>query len=50
MSRCDARVAAPSLRLTRPLTPVEVHLSDENGDKGGEEDTRCPTEGRRPFV
>jgi ribosome-associated translation inhibitor RaiA len=28
------------------ITRVEVHLSDENGDKGGEEDKRCMMEAR----
>ena len=32
--------------LSDQLTRVEVHLSDENGDKGGDRDIRCAMEAR----
>jgi hypothetical protein len=39
-------------RFSDRITRIEVHLSDENGDKGGPEDKRCMMEarleGRRP--
>jgi ribosome-associated translation inhibitor RaiA len=33
-------------RWTNQVTRVEVHLSDENGDKGGSDDKRCMMEAR----
>lgn len=33
-------------RFSDRITRVEVHLSDENGDKGGLEDKRCMMEAR----
>ena len=33
-------------RYSEKITHFEVHLSDENGDKGGEEDKRCMIEAR----
>lgn len=39
-------------RFSEQITRVEVHLSDENSDKGGQADKRCMiearVEGRRP--
>lgn len=39
-------------RTSDQITRVEVHLSDENGQKGGQDDKRClmeaRLEGRRP--
>lgn len=32
--------------LAKHITRVEVHLSDENGDKGGGHDKRCMIEAR----
>jgi ribosome-associated translation inhibitor RaiA len=41
-------------RFGEHLSRVEVHLSDENGDKGGPQDQRClleaRLEGRQPMV
>lgn len=41
-------------RYDEHLSRVEVHLSDENGDKGGPQDQRClleaRMEGRQPMV
>ena len=33
--------------LQRSITRVEVHVSDENGDKQGQNDKRCVMEARR---
>lgn len=33
-------------RFKAKLTRVEVHLVDENGDKGGQDDIRCTLEAR----
>ena len=33
-------------RVSDHITRVEVHLSDENGDKGGQNDKRCMMEAR----
>ncbi len=33
-------------RFTDHITRVEVHLSDQNGAKGGEDDKRCVMEAR----
>ncbi|TXJ09048.1 MAG: HPF/RaiA family ribosome-associated protein [Acinetobacter sp.] len=33
-------------RYSEKITHFEVHLSDTNGDKGGEEDKRCVIEAR----
>ncbi|MDQ6887947.1 MAG: HPF/RaiA family ribosome-associated protein [Gemmatimonadota bacterium] len=33
-------------RYTDRITRVEVHVSDENGDKGGGDDKRCVMEAR----
>lgn len=33
-------------RFSEKITHFEVHLSDENGDKGGEQDKRCMIEVR----
>lgn len=41
-------------RFAERITRVEVHLSDENGSKGGLQDKRCMiearTEGRKPVA
>lgn len=41
-------------RVGARITRVEVHLSDQNGDKGGPDDKRCTMEarieGRQPFA
>ena len=41
-------------RISSHITRVEVHLSDENGDKSGQDDKRCVMEarleGRQPIA
>ncbi|MAQ17859.1 MAG: hypothetical protein CMN30_24060 [Sandaracinus sp.] len=41
-------------RFSNDITRIEVHFADENGDKSGEQDTRCTLEarvrGRKPTV
>lgn len=41
-------------RFSKHITRVEVHLTDENANKGGEHDKRCMMEarleGRQPIV
>lgn len=38
---CRSAVEAELGRFDEYITRVEVHLSDENGDKGGDDDKRC---------
>ncbi|MCW1886052.1 HPF/RaiA family ribosome-associated protein [Luteolibacter flavescens] len=40
-------VVEPALsRFSSRITDLEVHLSDQNGEKGGEKDMRCAMEAR----
>jgi ribosome-associated translation inhibitor RaiA len=45
-ARVDAVVAGALGRFVDQITRVEVHLSDENGGKGGGDDKRCLMEAR----
>lgn len=38
---CKSMVEAELDRFAEHITRVEIHLSDENGEKGGEDDKRC---------
>lgn len=38
---CQSMVEAELGRFDEHITRVEIHLSDENGDKGGDDDKRC---------
>jgi ribosome-associated translation inhibitor RaiA len=38
---CKSMVEAELDRFSENITRVEIHLSDENGEKGGEDDKRC---------
>lgn len=42
----ESVVAATLGHLTEHITRVEIHLSDENGEKGGSTDKRCVMEAR----
>ena len=42
----EAEVENALGQLATHITRVEVHLSDENGEKGGEHDKRCMMEAR----
>ena len=42
----EAEVENALGQLAKHITRVEVHLSDENGEKGGEHDKRCMMEAR----
>lgn len=42
----EAVVSGALGRFTEQITRVEVHLSDENGAKGGANDIRCMMEAR----
>jgi len=42
----EATVTKALNHLSAHVTRVEVHLSDENGDKGGPNDKRCVMEAR----
>jgi len=42
----EAEVESALGQLAKHITRVEVHLSDENGNKGGEHDKRCVMEAR----
>ena len=45
-ARVRATVESTLDRFSDHITRVEVHLSDENGDKGGQNDKRCMMEAR----
>jgi ribosome-associated translation inhibitor RaiA len=45
-ARVRATVESALERFSDHITRVEVHLSDENGDKEGENDKRCMMEAR----
>lgn len=53
-ARVDAAVAHALQRFQDHVTRVEVHLSDQNGDKSGQQDKRCVMEarleGRQPIA
>lgn len=44
--RVEATVQSALDRFSDRITRVEVHLSDENGRKGGPDDKRCVLEAR----
>ncbi len=44
--QAKATVESTLGHLTEHITRVEVHLSDENSDKGGSDDKRCMMEAR----
>lgn len=43
---CKSMVEGELDRFAEYITRVEIHLSDENGEKGGEDDKRCLMEVR----
>ena len=46
IGRVRSTVEAALSRVRDHITRVEVHLTDENGNKGGANDKRCVMEGR----
>lgn len=46
MERVQDEVLQSLSRFSGQVTRVEVHLSDQNGDKGGAADMRCALEAR----
>jgi ribosome-associated translation inhibitor RaiA len=46
VARAEATVTAALGHLSKHITRVEVHLSDENGEKTGGRDKRCMMEAR----
>jgi ribosome-associated translation inhibitor RaiA len=52
--RYSKDVSSALANVDKHVTRVEVHLSDENGDKGGQHDKRCAIEarleGRQPIA
>lgn len=38
---CQSMVESELSRFDEHITRVEIHLSDENGEKGGDDDKRC---------
>lgn len=38
---CKSMVEAQLDRFSENITRVEIHLSDENGERGGDDDKRC---------
>lgn len=53
-STVSGLIEAELARFSSHITRVEVHLADENGSKGGEQDKRCVLEarieGRKPVA
>jgi len=45
-AQVEATVTRSLSRFSAHITRVEVHLSDENGDKSGQNDKRCVMEAR----
>lgn len=43
---CKSLVAAELARFAEHITRVEIYLSDENAEKGGENDKRCLIEAK----
>lgn len=43
---CTSMVEAELDRFAEHITRIEIHLSDENADKGGDDDKRCLLEAR----
>lgn len=52
--RLSDDVASALANVSKHVTRVEIHLSDENGEKGGQGDKRCAIEarleGRQPIA
>jgi hypothetical protein len=52
--RYSADVASALANVSKHVTRIEVHLSDESGDKSGQHDKRCAMEarleGRQPIA
>lgn len=46
LARVEATVASSLDRFSAHITRLEIHLSDENGDKSGQNDKRCMMEAR----
>jgi len=46
VGQAEATVQSTLGHLAEHITRVEVHLSDENSDKGGSRDKRCLMEAR----
>jgi ribosome-associated translation inhibitor RaiA len=44
--RVEAMILSSVDRFADRITRIEVHLNDENADKGGERDKRCMIEAR----
>jgi len=53
-ARISGAVESALSRFSGHITRVEVHVSDENGDRGGQDDMRCMMEarlnGRQPIA
>ena len=53
-SKVSSEVESALSRFSNHITRLEVHLSDENGDKSGQDDKRCVMEarieGRKPIA
>ncbi len=46
VAQVEATITRSLSHLSAHVTRVEVHLSDENGDKSGQNDKRCMLEAR----
>jgi ribosome-associated translation inhibitor RaiA len=54
IAKFSSTIKSALVRVSDHITSVQVHLSDENGDKSGKNDKRCMIEarleGRQPIV
>jgi ribosome-associated translation inhibitor RaiA len=54
INKFSSIIKSALIRLSDHITSIQVHLSDENGDKSGKNDKRCMIEarleGRHPIV
>jgi ribosome-associated translation inhibitor RaiA len=54
IAKFNSTIESALSRMSDHITSVQVHLSDENGDKRGENDKRCMLEarlqGRQPII
>jgi ribosome-associated translation inhibitor RaiA len=46
VAQVEATVSSSLRRFSARITRLEIHLSDENGDKNGQNDKRCMMEAR----
>ncbi len=46
ITKISSEIESSLSRFSKHITRLEIHLSDENGDKSGQDDKRCVIEAR----